>query len=262
MESSLKRALVEAVEAAAEPGDCVALAFSGGLDSALLGMLLAKRARVVAYVAGTPGSHDVKRARWAADILGIPLVEVPLDVEWVAANLHPVSRFVPDPASIPYELPLFRIAQATEEKVIITGQGADEIFAGYYRYLGLDAMSLQRELEADVDRLMRRGFPSEAAMLASLGRELRCPYLHRAVVTAGLTIAPDRKVANGMGKMVLREVAVDLGLPEPIAMAQKKAAQYGSGTIPLLRVMARGRRLTLRDLLHSITLDNDHITIL
>ncbi len=237
----LASALAAAVEASVGPGEKVALGFSGGLDSSLLALLLLRRARPRGYVVGVPGCHDIAQAIRAAHLLSLPLRVVELEEEWVEAHLPRLFAAVPDSRTVAFELPLYRMAAAVEEPVIVTGQGADEIFGGYQRYLRVPPQELPGVLAADVDALLAVGMPREEGLLAHFGRTLRCPYLHPAVVGTALALPPEARISGGVRKVALREAARSLGLPPPLADQPKKALQYGSGTSRMLRAMARRR---------------------
>ncbi|NJE02542.1 asparagine synthase-related protein, partial [Thermococcus sp. JdF3] len=58
---------------------------------------------------------------------------------------------------------------------------------------------------------------------------------------------PEAKIRKGIRKAILREVAVELGLPKWIAERDKKAAQYGSGAQKLLKKLAKSEGMTLRE---------------
>jgi asparagine synthase (glutamine-hydrolysing) len=235
--------LLEALRAAVGPlegkGD-VAVAFSGGLDSSVVARLISEVAGVHLYVAGVGGSHDVRQATAAARSIGLPLDVLSMDASWVRERLALlVGLFGPSPAVVPFEVPLLAVAEGCREKILATGQGADELFGGYHRYVGLGPGPLERALDADLEKLLLWGHPREEALVASRGRELLSPYLHPEVVEWARGQGVGLKVAGGERKVVLRAAASLLGLPETLVGRPKKAAQYGSGSLALLRSLAK-----------------------
>lgn len=216
------------------------------------------------YVVGTPGCHDISQAQQAAAILGLPLRVVGLDEAWVELHLPKLMNIVPDVRVTAFELPLYGVAMAVREKVLITGQGADELFGGYQRYLRVPQEELVEVLAKDIRGVLGVGRPREERLVASTGHELRCPYLHVRVLEVALALPGQRRVRDGTRKVALREAAQRLGLPAALAQQPKKAVQYGSGTAALLRRMARARGEDVAAMLGRLSIrgDNDPGTIL
>ena len=142
------------------------------------------------------------------------------------------------PVDVAIAVTQYFIARAAKElghTRILTGQGADELFGGYARYLDVEDVELQ--LEKDFGTLSLQGSRDQA--VAGLhGTCLSMPYLDLRVVNAARKL-PDRgKVTGGVRKRALREVAARL-IPPEIAWYEKKAMQYGSGVEKEIRALAR-----------------------
>lgn len=190
--ASLKEALVHAC--ARVPAGRVALALSGGVDSAVLAALLRERVVVYTLESGFAGYCEVEETRRVADRLGLELRRVRVDEEaFVAAlpavihacetplyNLHPVSRHL-----------LARAIRADGFDVLITGDGADEVFGGTN---GGDYL------------------PVVGALTRAAGLTAWAPFLEPAVAGVGLDA----------GKRMLRELAVELGVPAEVATREKR----------------------------------------
>jgi asparagine synthase (glutamine-hydrolysing) len=118
---------------------------------------------------------------------------------------------------------------------IITGQGADELFGGYARYLA--SAALEEDLRRDVALLPLQA-ARDQAVAALHSTFLSMPYLDLRVMRAARAIPATEKVRNGLRKVPLREVA-ERHIPKEIAWQEKKAMQYGSGVWDVIRSLAR-----------------------
>ncbi len=231
---SLEEAIVTAVNLRGDEG---VVAFSGGVDSALIAHL----ARLPCVTVGIEGSHDAAWATAAARMMGLDLTIVSPTEDEVAEALARVVRVIPGPtnpvdASIATTM-YFAAAWAAEQghTRLLAGQGADELFGGYARYLS--SPDLAAELERDVADLGRQG-ARDQAVAALHGTYLSMPYLDVRVVRAARSIPAAEKVRGGVRKYPLRMVAGE-HIPAEIARAEKKAMQYGSGIWRTIQHLAR-----------------------
>ncbi len=101
-------------------------------------------------------------------------------------------------------------------------------------------------MKVDADALIARGAPAERRLASALGKELGHPYLDRSVVELASSLPDEMLVDKGVRKVALRQVATALGLEEA-ALRPKKAAQYGSGIMKAMKVMAKRERSSLKD---------------
>ncbi|WP_067051940.1 asparagine synthase C-terminal domain-containing protein [Methanofollis ethanolicus] len=230
----LDEAVVEAV--ALRTVDGAAVALSGGVDSALVAAL----ARLPAVVVGLDGSHDQRRALALAEILGIPCDAVAVTEGEVEEALHEVVAVLGDPNPVDASIATteYFVCRWAEEQGygrILAGQGADELFGGYARYLDND--DLAAALEAGVADLPRQ-VARDGAVAAHYGTAFSLPYLDLRVVAAAGAIPPAEKVRDGVRKAPLRKVA-ERHIPPEFARAEKKAMQYGSGIWKTIQRLAR-----------------------
>jgi len=230
---SLDDAIIEAVRLRSDEG---ITALSGGVDSTLVAVLAQRECIAV----GLEDSHDLHQARHAAEVLGLSLTCVEISPEEIARALPQVIRTIPkkDPVNTGIALTQYFITRWAGEQGyqrIITGQGADEIFGGYSRYL--ESTTLEEDLARDFAGLEQQAERDQA--IATLhGTYLSMPYLDIRVVRAARAIPAYEKVAGGRRKIPLRQVA-ERHIPHKLAWYEKKAMQYGSGVWGVLQKLAR-----------------------
>lgn len=230
-----------------------AVLFSGGLDSGLLAALAKRRGLPRLYTVGVDGSSDLRTGEEAAAQLDLPWTAVVVGEDDVLAACREVLAIVPidDPVVLSFELPLQMVASRAPEAELVTGQGADELFGGYNRYLAMGPEARGKAMEEDLLRLLDAGVPRERGICAHYGKALHQPFLHPAVREAARSIHPSEMVREGVRKAPLRDAAERLELG-PIARREKKAAQYGSGLMNVLKSLARREDTSLVRLLPAL----------
>jgi asparagine synthase (glutamine-hydrolysing) len=138
-EAEVEAVLEEAVRSHLIADVPVGLFLSGGVDSSLLAALLAPHVRIEAFAVGTASKWDESGfAQQVADHLGLPL-----HVRWVTGEdfrdrFDDWSYYNDDPVADPSALALMLLSQYARDegmKVMLAGEGSDEIFGGYYSYL-------------------------------------------------------------------------------------------------------------------------------
>ncbi|MFZ3058367.1 MAG: asparagine synthase-related protein [Candidatus Methanoperedens sp.] len=243
-ENTASKALYEAIGHAVEKRRYTpsALAFSGGLDSSLIAALCPE---AELYSVGMADSHDIMQTKKAAQLLGLSdkLHLHELTPDEVESALPDVIRAVEsgDPLKVSIAMPLFfasRDAHNDGIRVMLSGQGADELFAGYKRYESMNTAELELALQKDLDNIAENNLERDDAVTMANAVELRVPYLDREVVELALRIAPELKVHNGVRKYILRLAAKE-HLPDELVFKEKLAAQYSSGIYSALVKLAR-----------------------
>ena len=235
----IARAVRAAVHARV-PDEPYAVMLSGGLDSSLVLAHALERSRdVTAFVLFREGSPDVAAARALCRDLGVELVEVPgsdpstlwQDAGDVVGTVeswewHVVNHAAP-------MLPLMSTIAAAGLRVVLTGEGADELFVGYTER-GDDGAPL-----TDADALDKRRVQRLLALhrtncqrldRMSMHRTLECrvPFLDVAVIEAAFRYAAVDHVAQGRTKRLLRDAA-RLVLPAYITDRDKLSFARGAG---------------------------------
>ena len=215
--------------------DGLAIAFSGGVDSALV----AARLDAPLYVVGYEGSADIEAARESAAAMGraedLRVCEVTLsDIEDAIPG---VSRAIgrTNAMDVQIALPLYLVAQraaADGHDRLAVGQGADELFGGYAKVAKAPD---DPRVEADTVRGARREvlttlpdqLERDVRALRVAGVEPVAPLLHDDVVRAALSLPGEWLVSGDTRKRALREASREW-LPDSVADREKKAVQYGS----------------------------------
>ncbi|MEM0449734.1 MAG: asparagine synthase C-terminal domain-containing protein [Methanomassiliicoccales archaeon] len=247
--------LLEALRLAVRE-DCdepeVGLLFSGGLDSTILAKLAMEFVKVRLYTIGLAGSHDLEAARSSAERLGLEWRPLVLDRERVISSLLPLAKILgtENPLTLSFEMPLYMIAQQAEEHELLSGQGADELFAGYARYKNMPVEMLRRSLRSDLESLLSEGVERERTLAQHFAKKIKHPYLHRKVLEVAGTLQTSHLIEGDERKVILRRVANLLSLEE--SSRPKKAAQYGSGVIKVMKIEARRRKVPLKRLIASL----------
>jgi len=235
-EMPLEDAIREAVSLRRSENSVVAL--SGGIDSSLIAALADRPCLAV----GIPGSHDLNRAEEVAAVIGCDLVSVRIDPSRVEPVLRQILSLLPsiNPVDASIAATAFFLCEAAADHGydrIISGQGADELFCGYTRYL--ESSDLKADRTADIADLHRQ-LARDQAVAGLFPVWISLPYLDARVVRAADRIPVGEMIQSGVRKIPLRSVA-SAYLPEDIAWYEKKAMQYGSGVWKVIRDRARER---------------------
>ncbi|MBP2144793.1 asparagine synthase (glutamine-hydrolyzing) [Methanofollis sp. W23] len=231
---NLEAAILTAVELRAT--DRTAVALSGGVDSALVAALAERPAVVV----GLEDSHDHRLALELASACGIECEAVTVTMPEVEEALREAVGLLgaPNPvdASIAAtEVFVARWARDQGYPRVLTGQGADELFGGYARYL--ESPDLAAALEHDRLDLPRQ-VARDRAVASSYGTAFSPPYLDLRVVAAARALPVSSLIKGEVRKLPLRTIAAE-HIPREFAMAEKKAMQYGSGIWKTIQKLAR-----------------------
>src|SRR3954470_10782197 len=238
-EGNTRDILIRSVERQMMGDVPVGVFLSGGLDSSLVAAiaqryLVERGERLKTFAVGLPDSPDILAARAVAEHLGTEHHESVYTAAEATAAVPDVVRAIEsfDPSLVRSAVPNHMLARFTADhvKVVLTGEGADELFAGY-EYLSEfdDEESLQAELVRSVEGLHNLNLQRCDRVTMAFGLEARVPFLDREVIAHALCMPPASKLAsNGRPeKWMLRE-AFEGWLPHEFLWRGK--AQFGDGS--------------------------------
>ncbi len=228
----IKRMFLSSVEKRIPGGD-FGLLFSGGVDSTMIAAALQELdADFTCYTAGiehgnVDAPRDVEWAEKVADEMGLELECYQAELEEVEMMLPKLTSWISTTSTVKLGVALpfhFALQEADDGKVVFSGLGSEQLYAGYSRmgdYTNRECLSglrsiFERDLYRDDVVAMRNGY------------ELRVPFLDHELVEHALTIPGEFKVRDDYRKYVLRLAAEKLGVPVEVAWRKKTAAQYGS----------------------------------
>ena len=238
----------------------VAVAFSGGLDSSIIAAL-AKTCGIDVHLisVGLKDQAEVEYAKATAERLDLPLHLETFTVDDVEQVLPKVLWLIEESNAVKVSIaiPFYWTAEIASKmrcRVLLAGQGSDELFGGYHRYLGtygqFDITAVQKAMYHDVASCYEKNFQRDAQVCSFHKVELRLPFVDREVVQFALGLPVSLKIKSAedrLRKRVLRRVAENLELPQFIVNKPKKAIQYTTGVNKTLRRLARKESLTLQE---------------
>ncbi len=219
-----------------------AVLFSGGVDSSLVAKAVSDEIEgVELFVAGTPESNDISFAEKVAPELGLQLHKIYLDekkIESLAFRAMKALSFF-DEMQLGIGIPELACSDAIAEngfKAVFSGQGSDEIFAGYANYAKVLSEkgfpAVEGEIWFSLSRLWSRNFFRDDAMVSANSLELRVPFVSTNFLREAMAFPAKEKILtpdDKLRKHPVRALAAKYGLPEFVALRPKKAMQYGSG---------------------------------
>jgi asparagine synthase (glutamine-hydrolysing) len=203
------------------------------------------------------GQPETEEAKKTAGALKLPLSVYLFEPEDVEKTVSKVVGLIeePDPVKAAVGVPFYWVAKETAKSglnVLLAGQGADELFGGYQRYVNeylVHGMQKVGEtMFADVVRLHETNIERDEKICGFHGVELRLPFASFGIARFALSLPLELKVekrVDGLRKLVLRRLAHNLGLPESVVNKPKKAVQYATGVNAVLGKIAKKRGLTV-----------------
>jgi diphthine-ammonia ligase len=261
----LEQKLVVAVKKRIAGIDHVGILFSGGVDSTVLAFICKKLGvKFTCYTAAfadgnTRVAPDLTAAQDVATELGFLLKHKVLDLdetEKLVADIVGVIE-TKEVVKVGVAMPFFVAAQMAAAdgcKVLLSGLGSEELYAGYKRHL--DVLVAKSDVNEECLRGLQimwdRDLYRDDLVCMHHTVELRLPFLDKDLVGFSLGISAEMKLDATVNKKILRETAVSIGVPDSIAMQPKRAAQYGSNFDKALEKLAKRKWMRKKEYLDQL----------
>lgn len=241
--SVLKSKFIEAVESHMMSDVNYAVLLSGGLDSSLVASIIkrkvAKGGVLTTFSIGLEGSPDLASAEKVAKYLGTKHYGFTYTIEEGHSALKNVIRHIEtyDTTTIRASTPMYLLAQKIKAlgfKMVLSGEGADEMFGGYlYFHKAPNREAFQKELVSKMKKLHYYDNQRANKSMLAWGVETRVPFQHRDFIDYAMNIDPSDKMCNDrIQKYILRKAFDDKEnpyLPEEILWRQKEQFSDGVG---------------------------------
>ncbi len=261
--SSLKNEISASTE-----GANFGVLLSGGVDSSILAKIckdLDKDFRC--FCVGISGSKDIFYAQKVSDYLNLDLVVKEFSLEELELLLKEVINVLPVPIIhddnyIEYIVKLTVSAvnlgsmRLGSEDLFLSGIGAEELFAGYQRHSkavnkggtwrGLKIGDLKHESKSGLKRMHNLVYERDRLISSHISKSIVAPYLADDVIIQATNMENNQKIDLLSNKKILREIAIDLGIPSEISNRKKKGAQYGSGFDKAILKLAKKKGFKLK----------------
>lgn len=251
--AELRKALEDAVHRQLMSDVPYGVLLSGGLDSSIISAVTAKYSRnriesgdtqeawyprLHSFAVGLEGSPDLIAAQKAADHIGSIHHEVHFTVQEGLDAVRDVIYHLEtyDVTTIRASTPMYLLARVIKSmgiKMVLSGEGADELFGGYlYFHKAPNAKEFHEENVRKLNKLHLYDCLRANKSLMSWGIEGRVPFLDKEFMDVAMRLNPKDKMVNAhvpkIEKWILRKAFEDL-LPESITWRQKEQFSDGVG---------------------------------
>ena len=224
---------------------------SGGLDSSVISAVAERYSemriednsqtkaywpRLHSFAVGLKGAPDLAKARLVADHIGTVHHEINYTIQEGLDALRDVIYFIEtyDVTTVRASTPMYLLARVIKSmgiKMVLSGEGADEIFGGYlYFHKAPDAKAFHEETVRKLSKLHLYDCLRANKSLSAWGVEGRVPFLDKEFLDVAMRTNPQAKMCPGktMEKHIVREAFSDM-LPEEIVWRQKEQFSDGVG---------------------------------
>ena len=243
LEASVKRQLMSDVP--------YGVLLSGGLDSSVISAIAEKYSamrieddsrtrawwpRLHSFAVGLKGAPDLAKARLVAEHIGTVHHEINYTIQEGLDAIRDVIYFTEtyDVTTIRASTPMYLLARVIKSmgiKMVLSGEGADEIFGGYlYFHKAPDARAFHEETVRKLSKLHLYDCLRANKSLSAWGVEGRVPFLDKEFLDVAMRLNPAAKMCPGatIEKKIVREACADL-IPAEIAWRQKEQFSDGVG---------------------------------
>ncbi len=252
LEESIRRRIHDVKE--------VAVAFSGGLDSSLVAYLASKLGvKVNLPHVSMENQAETEEAIEASNGLNLPLQVHLFKDSDVEKTLPKAVELIeePDPVKASVGLPFYWAAEKAAEagfRVMLAGQGADELFGGYQRYVNEyckeGSEKVRKTMFHDVVKIHESNLERDLKITSFHDVELRLPFASFELAGFALSLPIECKIEkkpDTLRKLVLRKVALNAGMPSSMVDKPKKAVQYSTGINDAIKRVAKKHQKTVNE---------------
>ena len=248
---SVREALMDAVKRQLMSDVPYGVLLSGGLDSSVISAIAEKYSamrieddsktrawwpRLHSFAVGLKGAPDLAKARLVAEHIGTVHHEINYTIQEGLDALRDVIYYTEtyDVTTIRASTPMYLLARVIKSmgiKMVLSGEGADEIFGGYlYFHKAPDARAFHEETVRKLSKLHLYDCLRANKSLAAWGVEGRVPFLDKEFLDVAMRLNPEAKMCPGktIEKRLVREAFADM-LPEEIVWRQKEQFSDGVG---------------------------------
>ena len=224
---------------------------SGGLDSSVSSAIAKKFAarrietdskkdawwpQLHSFAVGLKGAPDLIKAREVADYIGTVHHEINYTIQEGLDAVRDVIYFIEtyDVTTVRASTPMYLLARVIKSmgiKMVLSGEGADEVFGGYlYFHKAPDAKAFHEETVRKLSKLYLYDCLRANKSLSAWGVEGRVPFLDKEFLDVAMRTNPEAKMCPGktIEKKIVREAFADM-LPESVAWRQKEQFSDGVG---------------------------------
>ena len=243
----------------------VAVAFSGGLDSSLVAFLASKLGvKVTLLHVSMENQAETEEAIAASEALNLTLQVHLFKDSDVENTLPKVMALIEeaDPVKASVGLPFYWAAEKASEsnfEVMLAGQGADELFGGYQRYVAEYCQGgserVLKTMFGDVTRIHESNLERDLKITSCFDVELRLPFASFDLAEFALALPIECKIVpepDTLRKLVLRKAALDAGLPVSMSSKPKRAVQYSTGINNAIKRVAKKHGKTVNQYLTGL----------
>jgi len=235
----------------------VYIAFSGGVDSSFTAKISELAGLdITLVIAATENSPDynirldyIKKIYKKSDVMKIPINEESID-----NNLNEIIEIVEEysPVSISVAIPEYYIFRDIPGKNVFMGQGSDEMFGGYKKYLD-NYDNAEILIRRDIIKSYKTNFEREDKLARNFNKKLYYPLITPAISILSILTPIKYKIRNGgddIRKWIIRLAAKRIGLPKEIYLRRKHSLQYSTRSMDLLRKIAKKQGVKPTQLLY------------
>lgn len=242
--ASIKNTLTSAIKNRASKLKKFGILFSGGVDSSSIALIAKKlNCNFICYSVGLENSKDLVSAEEVALHLNFKLKTKKLNLneaEEIIKKVTKVLKKEADVVNVGVACVVYSAAgMAKNDKIAIlfSGLGSEEIFAGYQRHK--EAKNVNEECWKGLKFMWERDLKRDYLIAKHLKIKLLTPFLDKEIIKTAMQIPGEYKIKGNIVKYILREAAIELGLPKEFAFRKKLAAQYGSNFDKAIEKLAR-----------------------